>query len=241
MWTYNYSNENYLEHRLVNGRTVKYIARVANGKGGYRYFYTNEAYRGYLNRGKSTTRTLKDGTVRISKYGNKSSQTTAKTIKKPSVSKEYEEELAYNSKKNNMLDTSKKSSSTTSTAPRSASKEYWEAMGYDIDTLKYNSKTGQYELTEDSKKGTSKKSSSTTSTAPRSASKEYEEELAYNSKKNTTTNVSPKGPSTKTTSDGPVIFTVNKDTGKTELVSGTAEIVQKGKNLIEELLKKIGR
>ena len=157
MWTYTYSNENYLEHRLVNGRTVKYIARVTNGKGGYRYFYTNEAYRGYLNRGKSTTRTLKDGTVRISKYGNKSSQTTAKTIKKPSVSKEYEEELAYNSKKN------------------------------------------------------------------------------------TTTNVSPKGPSTKTTSDGPVIFTVNKDTGKTELVSGAAEIVQKGKNLIEELLKKIGR
>lgn len=246
MWKYNYTDGDYLEHRLVDGRRVKYVAKVSTGNGKYRYFYTNAEYQAYLNQNKSTQRTLKDGTVKTpsttkktatppspktantlrdgsTKFGTKSSNTTSKKTtttkaEEPKVSKEYKEELAYNSKKNVYFDgsktssSSKKSSSNEPFVPKSASKEYWEAMGYDIDTLKYNSKTGQYELTEDSKKGSSKKSSSTKSN---------------------------KTASTESASDEPVIFTLNKDTGETELISGVAEAVQKGKNWFKEFLKKI--
>lgn len=48
MWNYNYACCNYLEHKWVNGRKVKYIARVPVGKNKYRYFYTKEAYQSYL-------------------------------------------------------------------------------------------------------------------------------------------------------------------------------------------------
>lgn len=48
MWNYNYACCNYLEHKWVNGRKVKYIARVPVGKNKYRYFYTKETYQSYL-------------------------------------------------------------------------------------------------------------------------------------------------------------------------------------------------
>lgn len=34
-------------------------------------------------------------------------------------------------------------------------------------------------------------------------------------------------------------LTFNKNTGKTELVSGSSEMIQKGKSLLEELLEKL--
>lgn len=54
MWSYNYSNDNYLEHRFVDGRKVKYVAKVPLGKNKFRYFYTVSAYQAYLKSKKSS-------------------------------------------------------------------------------------------------------------------------------------------------------------------------------------------
>lgn len=46
-------NSRILQHRWVDGRKVKYVAKVPIGKGKYRYFYTNSEYRDYLAEKKS--------------------------------------------------------------------------------------------------------------------------------------------------------------------------------------------
>lgn len=132
-----------------------YVARVkvrrANGKDRFRYFYTMDEYKAYLKGSKSKVEE------------DKTKKSSDKTSSNKNVSKEYLEELEYNSRKNSSSKGSKKSAKEISkngkdfvekltkkqdnTSNKNVSKEY-------LEELEYNSRKN--ELSESSKKSSNK-------------------------------------------------------------------------------------
>ena len=114
MWKYNYTDSDYLQHRLVDGRRVKYVAKVPLGGDKFRYFYTMPEYQAYLNgnKKKTSTPTVKKNLPSLNKQT--SAKTTTQTVKKePSTATKQ-----ISSTKPNLPSVATKTKSSTSPAPK---------------------------------------------------------------------------------------------------------------------------
>lgn len=90
MWKYNHVETDYLQHRLVDGRRVKYVAKVPLGGDKFRYFYTMPEYQSYLNSKKKTLPTVKNTPSAINK-----DSTSNVTVKKTGSTVKKEYDLSY--------------------------------------------------------------------------------------------------------------------------------------------------